>query len=78
MDENTFFYSASSSPYISHAAFLAKHNNQLVLTVVAVRNKEGDIASAIEVRDFGGTVSNDYLLIGYRFSGVKPLLTAVL
>ena len=43
-----------------------------MLVLVAVREK-GSLCRNISVFDFGGTISNDYLPIGYNFNRVKPI-----
>lgn len=74
MNAETYFYSGATSPYITHCAFLAQDGKGLKLALVQLRDNEGSFVSTIKLRDMGATVSDDYLPIGYNFSGVKPLL----
>jgi hypothetical protein len=73
MQKDTFFYSGPSSPYITHAIFWISHNETSKLAIVEVRNKEGNFGAGVKVKDFGGTISHDYLSVGYNFNGVKPI-----
>jgi len=72
MNELTYFYSPSSSPYITHAAFIVKHEKSFMLAIVEVRNEDGSWKN-IKVKDFGGTISQDYLPVGFNFAGAKPI-----
>lgn len=72
MPENTYFYSGVTSPYLTHCAFIAHHESGPRLVVVNLRDSEGAFTACVKVRDLGATTSNDYLSIGYNFSGVKP------
>lgn len=72
MPEDTYFYSGVTSPYISHCAFIAHHESGPKLVVVGLRDSEGAFSAGVKVRDLGATTSNDYLSIGYNFSGAKP------
>jgi hypothetical protein len=74
MDKQTYFYSSVTSPYITHAAFIVKSEAGVSLAIVEVRNKSGHFNSYVETKDFGGTISQDYLPIGYNFSNVKPII----
>lgn len=75
MDHNTFFYSLVTSPNIAQAAFIAKlTRGGVALTIVNLRNAGGEFAHGVKTCDFGATISNDYLPIGYNFDGVTPLL----
>lgn len=74
MDQQTYFYSSVTSPYITHAAFIIKHNTGVSLAIVETRNKNGNFNNLVKTKDFGGTISQDYLPIGYNFLGAKPLI----
>lgn len=74
MDINSYFYSLVTSPYITHAAFLAKVKGKSVLIVVNLRDNNGEFSKGVKVFDFGATISSDYLPIGYNFSNLKPLV----
>lgn len=39
-----------------------------------IRNREGGFSEGVKVKDFGATTSNDYISVGYNFSGVKPIV----
>ena len=75
MDKETYFYSAITSPYATHCAFLALSKTGLKLAVVQLRDNLGQFITGITLRDMGAMISDDYLPIGYNFSGLKPLFT---
>lgn len=73
MDPKTFFYSPVTSPYITQCAFLSRlPGGGLALTIVGIRDEEGKFRAGVKTRDFGATISSDYLPVGYNFEGVKP------
>ena len=54
---------------------MALGDNGLQLVALKIREPNGALSNKITVRDMGATVSNDYLSIGYNFSGASPLFT---
>ncbi len=72
MGKEVFYYSSHSSPYLTHALLIAQKGEKQVLALVEVRAKD-EFCPNVSVFDFGGTISNDYLAIGYNFNQIKPL-----
>ena len=72
MDKHTYFHSAVTSPYITHAAFLCNIRDGKSLAIVRVREDNGEFVKDIKVRDLGELISKDYLVVGYNFNGIKP------
>lgn len=51
---------------------MSYQNGVPVLTIVALRDENGEFCKGVNVVDFGATISSDYLPVGYHLSGVKP------
>ena len=72
MGKDTYFYGPTSTPYITHAALLVEKEGKPHLAVVGVR-KRGEYAEGVRVKDLGATISLDYLVVAYNFSGATPI-----
>ena len=73
MPAGIVFYSAVSSPYLTHAAFISEAKTGKCLTIVRIRDEKGEFSEKVQVKDLGDLISKDYLPVGYNFAGIKPL-----
>lgn len=73
MPDPIYFYSKVTSLHIDYAVFIAERQGKQYLCLVEVRKADKSFASGVKARDFGATVSMDYLLVGYNFNNAVPL-----
>lgn len=73
MPEPIHFYSKVTTLHIDYATFIAERQGKTYLCLVEVRNADKSFSNGVRVKDFGATVSLDYLLVGYNFNNAVPL-----
>lgn len=73
MREGDYFYSNPTSLNIHICSFIIHDKKRSNIVMVKLRNANGSFCEGVKVRDMGATISPDYLNVGYRFVGVKPI-----